>query len=60
MMERRPELTIIAGSEMVVNMVNEFKAAGFKVTLCYFGLVSEDDSVSSYIESADRRSRCIR
>jgi len=33
-------------SEMVVGMVNEFKAAGFKVTLCYFGLLYEDDSVS--------------
>lgn len=33
-------------SEMVVNMVNEFKAAGFKVTLCNFDLLSEDDSVS--------------
>lgn len=32
--------------DMVVNMVNEFKTAGFKVTLCYFGLVSEEDSVS--------------
>lgn len=33
-------------SEMVVNLVNEFKDAGFKVTLCYFGLLSEDESVS--------------
>ena len=33
-------------SEMVVGMVNEFKSAGFKVTLCYFGLLYEDDSVS--------------
>ena len=30
---------------MVVGMVNEFKTAGFKITLCYFGLISEDDSV---------------
>lgn len=33
-------------SEMVVKMVNEFKDAGFKISLCYFGLLSEDDSVS--------------
>lgn len=33
-------------SDMVVNMIKEFIAAGFKVTLCYFGLLSEDDSVS--------------
>ena len=33
-------------SDMVVNMVNEFKAAGYKVTLCYFGLLSEDESIS--------------
>ena len=32
-------------SDMVVGMVNDFKAAGFKITLCYFGLISEDDSV---------------
>ena len=32
-------------SDMVVGMVNEFKTAGFKITLCYFGLISEDDSV---------------
>lgn len=38
-------------SEMVVGMVNEFKAAGFKVTLCYFGLLSEDDSVSRVTNS---------
>lgn len=31
---------------MVVNMVNEFKAAQFKISLCYFGLLSEDESVS--------------
>lgn len=33
-------------SDMVVGMVNEFKAAGFKIALCYFGLLSEDESVS--------------
>lgn len=33
-------------SDMVVNMVNEFKAAQFKISLCYFGLLSEDESVS--------------
>lgn len=33
-------------SDMVVNMVNEFKAEQFKISLCYFGLLSEDESVS--------------
>jgi predicted ABC-type ATPase len=33
-------------SGTVVNMVNEFKAAQFKISLCYFGLLSEDESVS--------------
>ena len=33
-------------SEMAVDMVKEFQSAGFKVSLCYFGLLSEDDSVS--------------
>ena len=33
-------------SDMVVSMVNEFKAAQFKISLCYFGLLSEDESVS--------------
>ena len=33
-------------SNMVVDMVNEFKAAGYKITLCYFGLLSVDESIS--------------
>lgn len=33
-------------SDIVVNMIAEFKDAGFKVSLCYFGLYSEEDSVS--------------
>ena len=33
-------------SDMVVDMTKEFKAAGFKVSLCYFGLLSEEESVS--------------
>lgn len=33
-------------SDMVVSLVNEFKAAQFKISLCYFRLLSEDESVS--------------
>ena len=36
-------------NEMVVEMVREFKKAGFKVSLYYFGLYSEDESVSRVI-----------
>lgn len=33
-------------SELPIRMVHDFKNAGFKTTLCYFGLYSESDSVS--------------
>ncbi|MBQ9203251.1 MAG: hypothetical protein IJ155_03300 [Prevotella sp.] len=33
-------------SDMVVGMVQEFMQAGYKTSLCYFGLATEDDSVS--------------
>ena len=33
-------------SDMVANMVNEFKSVDFKLTLCYFGLLSEEESIS--------------
>lgn len=36
-------------NEMVVNMIQEFKNAGYKVSLFYFGLASEDESVSRVI-----------
>ena len=36
-------------NEMVVNMIQEFSDAGFKISLCYFGLYSEDESVSRVI-----------
>ena len=36
-------------NEMVVEMVREFAQAGFKVSLYYFGLLSEDESVSRVI-----------
>lgn len=36
-------------NEMVVNMIQEFKDAGYKVSLCYFGLNSENESVSRVI-----------
>lgn len=36
-------------NEMVVNMIEEFKNAGYKVSLCYFGLYSEGESVSRVI-----------
>ncbi len=39
-------------SEMPIRMVHDFKEAGFKTTLCYFGLYSESDSVSRVIHRA--------
>lgn len=36
-------------NEMVINMIHEFKEAGYKISLCYFGLYSEDESVSRVI-----------
>ena len=33
-------------SELPIRMVHDFRSAGFKTTLCYFGLYSETDSVS--------------
>lgn len=36
-------------NEMVVEMVREFAQAGYKVSLYYFGLLSEDESVSRVI-----------
>ena len=36
-------------SAMVLNMIQEFREANFKVSLYYFGLYSEDESVSRVI-----------
>ena len=36
-------------NEMVINMIQEFKNAGFKISLCYFGLNSETESISRVI-----------
>lgn len=36
-------------SEMVLRMIDDFRAAGFKISLCYFGLYSESESVSRVI-----------
>lgn len=36
-------------NEMVINMIREFKEAGYKISLCYFGLYSENESVSRVI-----------
>ena len=36
-------------SNMVLRMIEEFRNAGFKISLCYFGLYSEDESVSRVI-----------
>ena len=36
-------------NEMVVNMIREFKDSGYKISLCYFGLNSENESVSRVI-----------
>lgn len=31
-------------NDLIINMINEFKEAGYKITLFYFGLTSLDDS----------------
>ena len=36
-------------SDMVLRMIDDFKAVGFKITLVYFGLHSEEESVSRVI-----------
>lgn len=36
-------------SNMVLRMIDDFRAAGFKISLVYFGLYSEEDSVSRVI-----------
>lgn len=36
-------------SDMPLRMIDEFRNAGFKISLCYFGLYSEDESVSRVI-----------
>ena len=36
-------------SDMVLRMIQDFRDAGFKVSLVYFGLYSEEDSVSRVI-----------
>lgn len=36
-------------SDMVLHIIDEFRDAGFKISLVYFGLYSEDESVSRVI-----------
>lgn len=36
-------------SNMVLRMIDDFKVAGFKISLIYFGLYSEEESVSRVI-----------
>lgn len=36
-------------NKMVINMIHDFKDAGYKISLCYFGLLSENESVSRVI-----------
>ena len=36
-------------SDMVLRMIEDFRNAGFKISLCYFGLYSEEESVSRVI-----------
>ena len=43
------EVEAVEEASMVINMIQEFKEAGYKVSLCYFGLYSEDESVSRVI-----------
>lgn len=40
-------------SDIVVRMIEEFKKAGFKVTLYYFGLSSVEESISRVIHRAN-------
>ena len=37
-------------SDMALRMIQDFKAAGFKISLCYFGLLTEEESVSRVIQ----------
>ena len=41
-------------NDMAVQMLHDFKYAGFKTTLCYFGLYSEADSVSRVMFRAQK------
>jgi len=36
-------------SDIVLHMIEDFRAADFKISLCYFGLRNEDESVSRVI-----------
>lgn len=36
-------------TDMVLHMIEDFRTAGFKISLCYFCLYSEDESVSRVI-----------
>lgn len=36
-------------NDLVLHMIEDFRAAEFKISLCYFGLYSEDESVSRVI-----------
>ena len=36
-------------SDLIFTMIQQFKDAGYKISLCYFGLYSEDESVSRVI-----------
>lgn len=50
-LERREDFAFETNfsSEMVINMIQKFKEAGYEITLCYFGLYSEDESFSRVI-----------
>lgn len=36
-------------NDMVIRMIHDFQEANFKISLCYFGLYSEDESISRVI-----------
>ena len=42
-------------SDMVLHMIEDFRAAGFKISLCYFGLRNEDESVSRVMQRGRER-----
>ena len=47
-LERREDFAFETNfsTEMVINMIQRFKDAGYEITLCYLGLYSEEESVS--------------
>ena len=47
-------------NDMVIHMIEDFRTAGFKISLCYFGLRNEDESYVRYLspDITDNRRLC--